>query len=167
MGFEDFLEKVKKHWLAVLLIILLLFALKGFLPGTSFTNFSRDSLSQASYSKAYAGAPAYNLELSDRYNPPYPGGSDIAPEETNRKIEKSASLNTEVERGQFDSTQDRLRQIVTAAQGFILNQNTGRYGQDQSKTGTYSLRVPSNTYEGVIAQLHHWAIFEYRNPTSR
>jgi len=86
-------------------------------------------------------------------SPPF--NNDFAPEVEERKIIKSASISSEVDRGEFMEAEQDLKNIISATDSFILNENVNRYGPKNKKyfQGSYQLRIDSSKYESIISQL--------------
>lgn len=85
----------------------------------------------------------------------YPGDDgNFVPEEQSRKITKTASLNTEVDRGDFQNAEDKLKVIVDDENGLILNENVNKFGRDNKyMSGSYSIQVPTSNYDIMIIKL--------------
>ncbi len=161
MGIETFLEKIKKHWFAFVLLIALLWVVGNFFGAGSMIG----GISSRSESMAYA--PQMDMAYGGGYDKSYYGGSqDFAPEEEERKIEKSASLTTEVDRGEFDESEQRLKGIISSADGIILNQNVRKWS-GSSRTGSYSLKVPTDQYDSVVADLQEIGDVDNFNENTR
>lgn len=80
-----------------------------------------------------------------------PASQDFAPELEERKIAKSSTLVTEVERGSFAAADEELHRIVDAAEGFILTENVREVRE--TRRGDYQVKVPADRYDEVVVQL--------------
>ena len=138
-------QKLKENWLLILLVLLVVFfvpALSGsqqLLP--SFSTFER-AIGESQIAGTKMGSPIYD-------------GGGFAPEASDRKITKTASLSTEVEQGTFKEAESQLKNAVTAAEAFLLNENVQKYGSERKAyySGNYYIKVEASKYAAVIAQL--------------
>ena len=153
MTFKDQLTKLKDNWLIVLILVVVLgfFFFSGgsssipnissgeFLESASESFMARDEGMASSQKMAYAPSIA-----------PYPSGN-FAPEVTERKITKSSSLTTEVERGEFEASEKKLKDIVKASDAYLLNENVHKYesGRREYYQGAYTLKVDTKKYDSV------------------
>jgi len=149
MAIKDQLNKIKENWLIVVIIIaLFLFMNMSGSPSVSYAtrSYASEGMAQAEYA-------AYDMAGSSYIPPVYE--SDFAPDVEERKIIKTASLSTEVERGTFHSNEKRFKDMITASDSFILNENVNKYGTKRKEyyQGTYSLRVDTTKYDALISQL--------------
>lgn len=156
MGVGDFL---KRHWaiiVAIVAVLLLLGQCSGLLSPSRMLASSANKMAydRAGYSAGagYAdGMAAPSMAGASRSYTYQQAIEDFAPDVKDRKIEKTSTLASKVGRGAFDEADRRLHSIVEGAAGFILNQNVQE--TRGAKHGSYSLKVPSSSYEGVVAQL--------------
>jgi len=97
-----------------------------------------------------AAAPSYGRGIAPIY---YDEG--FAPEVQDRKITKTASLSTEVERGTFSSVQSRLKAIITSSDSYLLNENVNKYDQGRKSyySGSYQIKIDSSKYDSVVSQI--------------
>ncbi|MBN2566792.1 DUF4349 domain-containing protein [Candidatus Woesearchaeota archaeon] len=147
MGIKEQYRTVKDNWLIAIVLIVLVVALSG-----------GGELSQLAYKSVGMAAPmaAYDMEESAAYR----GGGvyydeGFAPEVTDRVITKSASLTTEVPRGSFAENAALAKGVITAADGYLLDENVNKYGPAGHQTwqGYYQIKVETPKYEAVVAQL--------------
>jgi hypothetical protein len=154
MTLKDQLETVKKNWLIILAILVIIFVING-----AFDSIG--SPMPLSFNKAYGGAADSDMAYAESSRgsigiyPPIYGGDDFAPEEEERKITKSASLSTEVERSDFEDKQARLKASINTYEAILLNENVYTYGDDfdEYKVGSYSIRVETENYAALLDEL--------------
>ena len=148
MSLKTQLQKLKENWLIVAILVLLLV----------FFSPAWDAVQQAlpSYGVAERGVGGIQTAEAKRGVPsPIWDGGSFAPEVKDRKITKTASLSTEVERGTFKDAESQLKGIVTAADAFLLNENVQKYGTDRRSyySGNYFIKVEASKYGAVTSQL--------------
>jgi len=152
MGIKKQFEKIKENWLIAAIIIVLLIFMSG------GTNIVTDMTSQyAGGLRSYAG---YDMAAEESYIKssaayyPMPSG-DFAPEITERKIVKTAYMTNEVKRGTFKEAETKFKAIIKTSDSYLLNEDVNRYGKgiNQYYTGYYSIKVETEKYDAVIAQL--------------
>jgi len=70
-------------------------------------------------------------------------------------ITKTAYISNEVERGQFKTAEAQIKSIITAADGYLLNENVYSNGEAWKATysGSYQLKVESKKYDALVSQL--------------
>src|SRR3989344_5530812 len=144
MTIKKQLIKVKENWLLILIILLLLIAVSGL----NINLFSTGILSQDKLSLDSSAAMERGF-----FPPIYSGG--FAPEVQERVIIKTAQLSTEVERGEFQQAESKLKEIVELSNSFILNQNVNKQGTERELyfSGNYELKVEVSKYNSVVSQL--------------
>ncbi len=147
VGVKDQLIKIKDNWLLIAAVLLLfIFLYSG---GVRNISYSMDSVSQKMGSGAMYESADYNLA------PSYASNGDFAPDVEERKITRSVSLSSEVERGAFQDAEQSLKAIVSSSDSFILSENVNRYGTDRKEyfQGSYQLKVDTAKYDSVLSQL--------------
>jgi len=79
----------------------------------------------------------------------------FAPEVEERKIIHTSSMTNEVERGKFSEAETKLKNIVDSSNSYLLNQNVNKHGTEKKSyyTGNYQLKVDTENYQSVVAQL--------------
>ena len=153
MTLKDQFTKLKENWLILVLVILLVFftaggnIFSGLLGGVSYVSSGKMMAIESAdmgYAEGIAASRSY-----------YPSGGDFAPEVETRKIIKTASLSTQVDRGEFQSSETKLKNIITSSDSFILNENVYKSGTDRRSyyRGSYQLRVEVDKYDSVVSQL--------------
>ena len=144
---------MKENWLIVLLL-LVIFLLFTSLPAI-------ETLQQDVFGGGFAGFDQRGDEIAAVESKmgigmPSPIYSDgFAPETADRKITKTASLSTEVERGTFKDAESKLKSIITASDALLLNENAQKYdpGRRSYYSGSYSIKVEKGKYDAVLMQL--------------
>ncbi|MBW3019025.1 DUF4349 domain-containing protein [Candidatus Woesearchaeota archaeon] len=143
MTLKNQFKKIKENWLIILLFAVALFFVSGAdIGGKMGLVMPQADMKEMAVSRAYGGmAPA----------PYYDEG--FAPEIEERKITKTATLSTEVDRGDFAEADQKLRTIVSSSDSFLLNENINTYGKRDYKQGSYEIRVEVDKYNSVLSQL--------------
>ncbi len=154
MGIKDQLMKLKENWLLILLVLVVIIFSGGFnLLGSLSSLGSTADFANMAEGVSYKSETYYGDEY---YTTPYsPPSQDFAPEVEERLIVKTATLSTEIERGEFQTAQDKLKSITTASDAYILNENVRRYGEGRKSyyTGSYQIKVDVLKYDSVVSQL--------------
>ena len=151
MTIKEQFQRIKENWLIVLLVAMVLLLFLG-LPATETFQSSGygEGYGQGDYA-ASAAASKSGIMPSVYYD------EGFAPEEADRKITKTASLTTEVERGTFQDAESKLKGIVKTADALLLNENVQKYdyggGRISYYSGTYTLKVEEEKYAAMITQL--------------
>ena len=143
MTFKQQWNTIKQNW--ILVLVFLLFFLLPFFSGTT-----------SSFAKSGSFGMLESAEMmvaSDSMGRYY--GSDFAPEVEDRKITKSAYLSSEVERGTFKDSAEKLKSIIKLSNGYLLNENVNKYGTDKKSyySGSYQIKVETSKYDSVVLQL--------------
>ncbi len=152
MTIKEQFQKIKENWLIVLLLAAVLVLFIG-LPATETL---QQGVFQGGFAEmAYGGIAADSKMGIGMPSPIYDSG--FAPEAADRKITKTASLITEVERGTFKDAESKLKSIVKTADAFLLNENAQKYdygdGRRSYYSGTYTIKVEEEKYAAVVSQL--------------
>jgi Tfp pilus tip-associated adhesin PilY1 len=149
MAIKDQWKKIKDNWLIIIVVLaLFLFMNLGGVQNLSYS--TKGLVSQGIGDESYDSI-GYNGARSSIVSPT----TDFAPDVTERKITKSASLSTEVERGQFDTAQKSLKGMISSSDSYILTENVNKYGTDRKEyyQGSYDMRVDTTKYDALISQL--------------
>lgn len=95
-----------------------------------------------------------SLATAERGFYPTPS-ADFAPDVLERKIVKTTSIATEVDRGSFKDAENKVLSIVTSSESILLNQNANKIGKDKKSyfTGRYTIKVDTTKYDSVVSQL--------------
>lgn len=144
---------VTNNWLLLALILVLLLAF-SFLRVGSTAYSMMGSVAQGGYAADESYARNAMPVMDGISMPPY-YGNDFAPEVAQRQITKSASLSTEVNRGEFTSADQRLRGMLASANALLLNENVNKNGEGlrEYRSGWYQVKVPTANYDSLVTQL--------------
>jgi len=153
MTVKEQFQRIKENWLIVLLLAIVLVLFMG-LPAVETV---QQGLFQGGFAeRAYGGITADSKVGIGMPSPIY-YDNGFAPEEADRKITKTASLTTEVERGSFKEAESKLKNIVTATDSLLLNENAQKYDQGDGRrtyySGSYTIKVEEGKYNAVVSQL--------------
>lgn len=150
MGIRDQLKTVKENWLIVI-VLLVIVILPLLSPRGTIASWSETV--PAFREGSFVGESAVARVKSGYYPSPVQG--DFAPEVTDRKITRTASLSQEVERGYFQDANLKVKSIVASTDSFLLHENIYRsgHGRNGYYTGTYQVKVEAGKYDAVVAQL--------------
>jgi len=148
MSIKNQFDKIKENWLLLVIVLVIMgfFTLSSGFGGVSLSSMGKVAMAE------------YEVAQSESFRAggymPTPSG-DFAPEVEERVITKTASLSTEVEKGEFEQAESKLKSIVKTSDGFLLNENINKYetGRKSYYTGYYSIKVDTKKYDAVIAQL--------------
>ncbi|MCA9495732.1 MAG: DUF4349 domain-containing protein [Nanoarchaeota archaeon] len=138
------LKNLKDNWKNYALVLLLLAFLFTFLANmvsVGDSSFQTDSLSNKGM--------YYNTQESVRY---YPGSSDFAPLEEDRKLIKNARI--ELESGNYDGVKSNLDSSVNAHNVIVLSSNERKYNDYRSLN--YNFKVPSEKLDLFLGELESY-----------
>ena len=146
MSVKKQLNMMKENWLMIVFIMVVAMFLSG---GNGFVGKSFNDIQ--SFGKSLDRGVA-ELGIADYY-PGVSGG--FAPEIEERKIVKSSSLSTEIPRGEFGESEERLKNIINDNGAYLLNEQVNRNGEGWKASfyGYYSLKVETGKYDFVVSQL--------------
>ncbi len=147
MAFKDQLNKLKENWLLVALFLVLLVVVPLFSGGGVISN-------SLGYSNGYSFGGAVPEELSS-YKSMVSNDFGDSAGVTDRKITKTAWLNSEIELGKFAEAEQKLKDIVTSTDSYLLNENVNIYdsGKKAYHSGSYTLKVDTKKYEDIVSKL--------------
>ncbi len=163
MALKDQWKKMKENWLIIIGILLLV---SIFYVGEDFSYLISSpgySGGYQDYSAGYDAVPGISAESargsrmmkSGVYPPPAQDG--FVPEVDERKVTKTASLSTDVERDSFAEAEQKLKEILQNPQYeiILLHENVQKYGEDTDAyfSGSYTLKVDVRAYDSVVSQL--------------
>lgn len=150
MTVKEQLQKIKENWLIVLLLAIVLVLFLG-LPATE--TLQQEAFQTGNVGRDYGGAAESKIAIGTPSPTYYDNG--FAPEGTDRKITKTTSLSSEVERGTFKEAESKLKSIVTASDALLLNENVQKYDQGRNSyySGSYTIKVEEGKYDAVLSQL--------------
>ncbi|PIN87028.1 hypothetical protein COV19_01770 [Candidatus Woesearchaeota archaeon CG10_big_fil_rev_8_21_14_0_10_44_13] len=154
MTLKEQIGKIKDNWLLVLLVVVLLGVL-AFGGGNVGSNIGGiTSAKMASLDSSYGGGYDESARSISAPSAIY-YDQGFAPEETDRKITKTAYLSTETERGEFQDADSKLKAIIKSSDSFLLNENVNKYGESWRSyySGSYSIKVETGKYDSIITQL--------------
>jgi hypothetical protein len=144
MAFKDQISKIKENWLLILLVVVVIGVVSY--GGDTVSTFQAEML--GGYDKAM---PMMAVERGGYY-PSY--DQDFAPEEEERVRIKRATLSTEVGKNTFKSAETKLKNIVNAAEAYILDENVNKYGDRfPYHVGYYRIKVETSKYDAVLSQI--------------
>ncbi|MBU0460341.1 MAG: DUF4349 domain-containing protein [Nanoarchaeota archaeon] len=150
MALKNQWKTIKENW--VIAVILLLVVMVPLFSGSGVSSFSKsvgygipmmETSEMAMASDSFRGGGVYY------------GNNDFAPEIEDRKITKTSSISTEVERGEFHNTELKIRAIVEGTNSYLLNENSYKNGRNKNSyySGNYQIKVPTKKYSLAIDQL--------------
>ncbi|MFH1769985.1 MAG: DUF4349 domain-containing protein [archaeon] len=151
MSLKKQFGKIMDNWLMIVLVVVVLgvFMFSG--GGLSVSN---------SYKLGYDGVADYAMAESAVYRGGggiyYPSYNDnFAPEVEERKITKTASISSEIERGEFSDADARLRALIVTSDSYLLNENVYSSGEGKKAymRGYYTIKVETKLYDAFIVQL--------------
>lgn len=147
MALKDQWKKIKDNWLLAVVILLLAVLLYFSATSSYTTSFAGKAMPMYEEAAEFVGGRGMGLVAYD--------GEDFAPDVTERKITKTASLNSEIGRGEFHDAEQKLKAIVSSTDSFLLSENAQKNGRgkDSYFSGYYSLKVDTAKYDAVISQL--------------
>ncbi len=163
MGFKDQLITLKNNWLIIVLLLVVLGLV--FAGGSSGGITGISGLKYATDSSYAMGGMEESMRAPSYYDSYYYDNSDFAPDVQERKITKTSSINTEVNRGKFHETESRLKAIIDSSDSYLLNQNVNKRdsGLKESFYGSYSIKVDTAKYDSIVQQLKEIGDVTYFN----
>ncbi len=156
MTFKDQWNTIKENWILALIVLIVLFV----------PVFSG---STGSFSKGMIGTSDMMMESAMVAKGGVYYDDSFAPEIEERKITKSASLSTEVERGEFKQEELALKGLITSVNGILINENSNLYGEGKTAYyyGYYTVKVPTSVYGDFVEQLKLLGEVQSFNENSR
>jgi hypothetical protein len=151
MTFSEQIEKLKENWLLVLLLLAVIVV--AFRP--SISNFAGGMAYDNSYVQEAMYKSAGYPGGSRNYYPPIYDNRDFAPDEANRKIMKTVTMSTELERGTFQDEETKLKGIISSTGSYLLDENQNTYGDSWRSyvSASYTIKVPAPKVDAVLTQL--------------
>src|SRR3989338_7600764 len=153
MTIKEQFQRVKDNWLILLVLAVVLVLFMG-LPAVETLQqgvFQTGGAYGRDYAESVVGKMGIGMPSPMYYD------DGFAPEVADRKITKTASLSTEVERGTFKDAENKLKGIVKTADAFLLNENAQKYdtgdGRRTYYSGSYTIKVEEGKYEAFVSQL--------------
>ncbi len=152
MTLKSQLKTIKDNWLIAAVIVVLAVMAVSTGDGSSLTKMR--SFGGYAEDMAYSiGAPAPMMAESVRSMVIQDGG--FAPDVQERRITKTASMTLEVKRGEYQSTESKLKSIVMSSDSILLNENVWKQGTKRKQyfSGQYTIQVETGKYDAVVSQL--------------
>ncbi len=153
MTIKEQFQRVKDNWLILLVLAVVLVLFMG-LPAVETL---QQGVFQGGFAERAYGGIASDSKMGMGMPSPMYYDDGFAPEVADRKITKTASLSTEVERGTFKDAENKLKGIVKTADAFLLNENAQKYdtgdGRRTYYSGSYTIKVEEGKYEAFVSQL--------------
>ena len=146
MSIRKQFDTIKNNWLMIVLILVVVM----FLSGNGVVNSGLNVVKGIGQSFDRVSEVA----SSDMMR--YPGVSnDFAPEVEERKIVKSSSLSSEIDRGEFSEAEIKLKNIISSSGAYLLNERVDKNGKGWKVyySGQYSLKVDTSKYDAILSQL--------------
>jgi hypothetical protein len=142
MTFKNQWNTIKENWIIVLIVLLVLLV-------------PMFSGSTGSFSQGIIGTSDMMVESAMMVKGGAYYDEGFAPEVEERKITKSASLSTEIERGEFKKEEISLKGLIISVNGIITNENVNLHGRGNSAyyRGSYIVKVPTSVYGDFVEQL--------------
>jgi hypothetical protein len=156
MTIKEQFRKVTDNWILILLVLIIIVA-TGIINSIT-SSFSTSSSNSYQSIDSMGSNLAYSSSRSMDSAGYYPSSNNnFAPEVAERKITKSANLAAKVEKGAFISADEKLKNIVSMTNSYLLSENTYKNSYDNGKreyyTGQYALKVDSDKYAQIINEL--------------
>jgi hypothetical protein len=153
MTIKQQLGKLMDNWLLILMVLVIIIAMGVVSPIASSFSKSMNGVGYQSYSAAFDGERS--MGGSTGY---YPTSDDsFAPGVTERKITKTANLATEVHKGEFNGANEKVKNIVSMSNSYLLNENVYKNSYDDGRreyyTGQYTIKVDTKKYMQVLTEL--------------
>ena len=152
MSVKTLLLKLRENWLLILIFLIILALVFG---TNGLSNKVLNRVGMGSIASYQAEDMAHSLGVSGKsVNMPY-YDEGFAPEVEDRQIIKTANLNTEVERGDFQKAESQLKNIISSSDSFLLNEEVDKNGTGFKEyfIGRYQIKVEVTKYDSVISQL--------------
>ena len=143
---------VKENWLLIVLALVLVAAMNfGGIAGITSQSF--DMVSKSSQG-SYGGYPEAAMAISPS-SFPYPGNDNFAPDVVKRVVTKSATLTSEVERGDFTVAEQRLKGILADSNTILISENVQKQDTERREylQGWYEIKVDVKDYDKTVAAL--------------
>ncbi len=150
MTIKNQLNKLKENWLIVGIVVVVFLMMFGSNIFGRVGSLSKSASFDMAESVSYAPSAALSYRGGG-----YVSDGDFAPEVEERKITKTGSMSTEVERGEFYEAESKLKSIVKSSDSYLLNQNVNKGGTNRKSyhTGSYQIKIDTEKYDSVIEQL--------------
>jgi uncharacterized protein DUF4349 len=153
MNIKKQFEKIKENWLIAVLLLVLLMVMSG--GGSIVNDLSRGSFGGLSKNFAMTDSIESSAMMASRgYMPPM-AASNFEPDAKLRKVIKTTSMSTEVERNAYKQEEIKLRSIVESSDSYILTENVRKYKNNKQEyySGSYQIKIDTSKYDSIISQL--------------
>ncbi|MEK6916822.1 MAG: DUF4349 domain-containing protein [Nanoarchaeota archaeon] len=146
MTIKEQVNKIKDNWLLIAAILVLMI----FMSGTGQLLTSNTFEMTKSAIQGVSGGAYYRDVADGSY-----GNDNFAPEVEERVVIRDSYISTEVNRGEFNNAETKIKSILKTSDAFLLNEDVNQYdeGWKAYYTGYYQIKVPTDKYEAVISQL--------------
>lgn len=166
MTVKEQIKKIKDNWLIVVGIIVLgiiVFSMSDLSYSISEA-VTTQRAALPSYAPSYDyGGDGYDSAIgkSAAYGG-MPVADEASPAEAERKITKTASIQTEAETGNFREAEDEMKSAAKSLDAIILNEDVQLHksGNIEYYSGQYRIKVESAKYEGLTESLKKIAKLE-------
>ena len=150
MGVKKQFAMLKENWLIVVFGLIVLIFISG---GNGIVGDLAGGFNSLGQEKGYRTGMTDDVLSASNY--PESNDGNFAPEVEERKVTRSSSLSTEIERGEFGEAENQLKNIVGSSEAYLLNERVNRNGEGWRGYfyGSYSLKVETGKYDSVVAQL--------------
>lgn len=144
MTLKTQLQTFKQNWLLIAVVLLVVLA----------TQFASPNFYGKASNTGFALQADYAVAESMPHRAYY-GDDSFAPDIQERKVTKTSSLTSQVEKGEFNQAQAKLKAIIQSTNSYLLNENSNTYDQGRHTyhNGYYTLKVDTKKYDAVITQL--------------
>jgi len=142
MGVKDQFVKLRDNWLIIVLVIVLLLFLNIGGTVTKSLNIAGRAYDTMESAQGYYPSPGYD-------------DGDFAPDVEERKVIKTATMTTEIERGVYRKEETRLKDIIGSTGSYLLAENVYKHGAGRKEyySGTYQIKVDTTKYDTLVSQL--------------
>ncbi|MFC1686085.1 DUF4349 domain-containing protein [Nanoarchaeota archaeon] len=155
---KDTLEKAKKNWFAILVVIILLFLAVQMNP----LDYAGSSDSSYDYKSSPSGGGVPSLEEARFDSVASPGSPGVSRAEVQstpepRKVTKTARMTNEVEHGEYESASEQVKEIVSSSGSILLNEDVDRFETEREGVyyhiGDYEIKIEVDKYDSVLEEL--------------
>ncbi|MFA5796528.1 MAG: DUF4349 domain-containing protein [Candidatus Woesearchaeota archaeon] len=147
MTFKEQLEKLKENWLTISLVVIVVFTMFVFMTGSGLRTISQSYGSATdSYNPSYLSKGSTGYYPENNY---LNSNSNLAPNILNRMIIKTTSMNVEVK--DYYGSEAMLKNSASTHDAIITSENVN--ANNKYHSGYYTLRVPVDQYDGLVAKL--------------
>ena len=162
MSFKNQLNKLKENWLIMFLVILAI----GFIfAGSILVNVNGGSRN-AGYGAYQMDSLSNDYKMASDYMPNSTYNNDFAPDVTERKVTKNATLSLEIPYKHFTEINSKVIDIVNSTDSYLITNNvytTKIKNIKEVYSGSYSIKVESSKLDYVLGQLKDLGTIVYFN----